>query len=127
MFIVHKKGAYIRPHKHLSKSESLHVMEGTAYLVVFDDKGEITEIIEMGDFSSGNNFYYRMSGPYYHTLLIKSDYFVFHETTNGPFNRSDTVFAPWAAAEDNSIAVGEFMNNLEVYIKRFLSEDKKIS
>ena len=28
MFIVHSKGAYIRPHKHINKSESLHIIDG---------------------------------------------------------------------------------------------------
>ena len=28
MFIYHSKGAYIRPHKHLNKEESFHLISG---------------------------------------------------------------------------------------------------
>ena len=29
-------------------------------------------------------------------LIIKSEYFVFHEVTNGPFDKSKTIFPTWA-------------------------------
>ena len=45
MFILLSKETYIRPHKHLKKSESLHVQEGLADVVFFDDKSNITKII----------------------------------------------------------------------------------
>jgi hypothetical protein len=31
--------------------------------------------------------------------VINTPYVVFHETTNGPFDRAETEFAPWAPAE----------------------------
>jgi hypothetical protein len=31
--------------------------------------------------------------------MVISARFVFHETTNGPFNRADTECAPWAPEE----------------------------
>ena len=43
MFIVHPRGAYVRPHKHLDKSESMMIIEGEADYVMFDSKGNITE------------------------------------------------------------------------------------
>ena len=49
MFIVHKKGAYVRPHKHLNKIESVHVIEGLVDVVLFDESGTVTQIIPMGD------------------------------------------------------------------------------
>src|SRR4030042_3603215 len=90
MLIVHTKDTYVRPHKHLNKSESFHIIEGSADVVVFDDDGNITEVIQMGDYSSGRKFYYRISDPYYHTLNITSQFLLFHETTKGPFRRADT-------------------------------------
>lgn len=112
MFITHVKGAYVRPHKHLGKIESFHVIEGTVDVVVFDDAGNITGITRMGDYQSGRTFYHRLSEPTFHTLLITSDVLVFHEITNGPFRREDTIFAAWSP-EDNDVGpVDNFMEEL---------------
>lgn len=112
MLIVHTKDAYIRPHKHFKKSESLYVIEGSADAVIFDDNGEITETIHLGDYNSGKTFYYRISKPLYHTLLIKTKTFIFHEVTNGPFNRVYTTFAEWSPAEDDTKGAACFMKKL---------------
>lgn len=120
MLIVHTKDTYVRPHKHLNKSESFHVIEGSVDVIVFDEDGSIIEVIRMGDYLSGRRFYYRMSDPYYHTLLIRSDFLVFHETTNGPFKKSDTILAPWAPDETDSAAVKEFMEHLAQAVESFL-------
>jgi len=112
MLIIHMKDTYVRPHRHLNKSESLYVIEGEAYAVMFDEAGKIIDIIRMGDYKSGHKFYYKISTPVYHTLLITTDFFVFHETTNGPFNKSETVFAAWAPEENDNENVAKFMGRL---------------
>jgi len=117
MFIVHKKGTYVRPHKHLNKSESAHIIEGSAYFIVFDDKGSITDVTEVGDYSSGYKFYYRVADAAYHTLFITSDYLVFHETTKGPFKKLDSEFAPWSP--DDNGDVKKFMNDLTKSIENY--------
>ena len=61
MFIVLLKNCYIRPHKHLKKSESLSVIDGEADAIIFDDKGKVTKKIELGNYISGKEFYYRIS------------------------------------------------------------------
>lgn len=99
MLIIHHKNTYIRPHKHRGKSESFHIIEGTADIVIFDEQGNISDVISMGDYLSGKNFYYRMPEGLYHTIMITSDVIVFHEVTSGPFNKADTIFAPWAPQE----------------------------
>jgi cupin fold WbuC family metalloprotein len=35
MLIVHMSGAYVPPHKHVGKTESMHVVEGIADVVFF--------------------------------------------------------------------------------------------
>ena len=112
MFIVHTKDTYVRPHKHLRKSEALHVIEGTVKMVMFDDAGNITGITAMGDYRSGLPFYHRLPGSLFHTLLITSDVLVFHEITNGPFNKSDTIWAPWAPEEGEVRPIANFMKEL---------------
>jgi len=99
MLIVHTKDTYVRPHKHIHKSESFHVVEGVVDVIVLDEIGKVVEVIEMGDYVSGRRFYYRIDAPAYHTLIIRSDVLVFHETTNGPFRREDAVFASWSPAD----------------------------
>ena len=112
MLIIHTKDTYVRPHKHLNKSESFHVIEGSVDIVIFDEQGEFREVIPMGEYSSGRAFYYRMETALYHTLLIHSDFLVFHEITKGPFHRSDTVFAPWAPQESDPEACGAYLRKL---------------
>lgn len=113
MFIVHSIGAYVRPHKHLGKPESFHVIEGRVDVVLYGEQGSVTEVIQMGDYASGLPFYYRIADATYHTLLIRSPVLVFHEVTSGPFDRAATIFAPWSPAESDGAAVGLFMTNLQ--------------
>ncbi len=117
MFIVLGKGNYIRPHRHPDKSESFHVVEGSAAVVIFDERGAPIECVELGDYSSGRRFYFRIDRPLFHSVVVRSDRFVFHETTNGPFNRSDTEFAPWAP-EENDVDTGiSFLYNMLHHIE----------
>lgn len=113
MLIVHTKGAYIRPHKHFNKTESFHVIEGDLKVVVFNDAGNIKEVIDMGGYTSGKDFYYRLADSDFHTVIPISDLVVFHEITNGPFIREDTVFADWAPAETDYEQQKLFLDNLE--------------
>jgi len=112
MFVVYVKETYVRPNKHLGKDESLHILEGMADFVFFDDAGNITEVVPLGDFSSGRQFYCRIPDSAYHTLLIRSDVIVIHESTPGPFERADTIFAPWAPEEVDVAAVEEYVARL---------------
>jgi cupin fold WbuC family metalloprotein len=120
MLIVHEKNTYIRPHKHLNKTESVHLIEGLADFVVFDDEGNIKDVLQLGEYGSTRGFFCRMSEPLYHTLLIHSEFLIFHETTNGPFNRSDTLFAPWSPDETDKPARTAFLRQLQSESQSFL-------
>ena len=119
MLIVHSKNTYVRPHKHLGKPESFHVIEGRADIIVFDENGDVRDVIQMGNYGSDRAFYYRISTTLYHTLLIRSDVLVFHETTTGPFNRADTVFAPWSPEESDSAGCALFMEKLTLTVENY--------
>jgi cupin fold WbuC family metalloprotein len=117
MLIIHTRDTYVRPHKHLNKSESFHVIAGRVDVVFFDENGRVDQVTQMGDYASGLCFYYRVQHPVYHTLLIQSDVLVFHEATNGPLDRRDTLFAPWAPDNDNTEAQSAFMSQLLLSIQ----------
>jgi cupin fold WbuC family metalloprotein len=109
MLIAISSDSYIHPHKHLRKSESFHIVEGTVDIVMFDDAGAVTDVIELGDVASGRNFYYRLSDSVFHTLVIHGDFLVMHEVTNGPFVREETVLAPFAPGEERRDAALAYM------------------
>lgn len=120
MLIALSKGTYVRPHRHARKTESFHVVEGLGRVVIFDDKGDIRNVVEMGPPGSGRPFYYRLQKPYYHTVLVTSDAFVIHETTDGPFKASETEFAPWAPEEEDPLGRRAFLKQLRATIDNFV-------
>lgn len=99
MLIVLARGVDVLPHKHIRKSESFHVIEGSLKVVFFDDSGIEIESVYMGEVSSGLTFFYRLSKPLYHTVIPLSEIVVFHETTNGPFRKEDLILAPWCCKQ----------------------------
>ena len=119
MLIVLTRAVYIRPHKHLNKTESFHVIEGSAIVLFFDDTGAIAEAMPIGDAASGRTFYFRNEDSRYHTQIVTSDFLVFHEITNGPFNRADTLFAPWSPGETETAAVRSFVEKLQRQAAQF--------
>jgi cupin fold WbuC family metalloprotein len=96
MIIAIDASSYVRPHKHPRKSEAFHIIEGKADIVVFHEDGEIDRVIELGPPGGRRPFYYRMSGAFFHTLIIRSELLIVHEITNGPFRPAATVFADFA-------------------------------
>lgn len=117
MLIVHHRDAYVRAHRHLGKAESMHIIQGETDLVLFDDAGKVTEVISMGEFGSGRPFYYRMSDAIYHSLIIRSEWLVFHEVTSGPLRREESEFAPWAPGDDDAAAVQAFLASTERHLR----------
>ena len=128
MIIVHHKGNYIPPHKHPGKSESFHIVEGCLMVVVFDDNGDIHDVIEMSERKVMEGlFYYRLSKSLFHTVIPCSSIVVFHETTNGPFRRQDMIFAKWAPGEnDPEEQQLAYINDLKVKIEEFNSRNSPV-
>ena len=112
MLICLDKETYVRPHKHIAKSESIHVISGLATLIFFDESGQPTETIALGPYQSGRTFFFRTAQEVYHTLFLESDSFVFHETTVGPFDPTQTVYAEWAPREDDPLR-WEYLKQLQ--------------
>ncbi len=120
MLIALDRETYLRPHRHIEKSESFHVIEGQADVVMFDEAGEIAEVIRMGPPGGERCFFYRQSEARFHTLVIHAPMFVIHETTNGPFAADRTIFADWAPEEGTPDA-DDYMAALRERVARFLT------
>ena len=118
MLIVHEKSCYVRPHKHLNKTESFHIIEGKADIILFHEDGVIDQVISMGDMASGLKFFYRLPPACYHTLVIHSDVLVFHEITNGPFRQEETALASWSPEEADLDAVSRYMAMLASFTQK---------
>lgn len=112
MIIVFARDSYVRPHMHLDKSESFHIIEGHMAVLIFDAEGALQNVFRMGPAASGETFFYRLSESSYHTVIPQSPLVVFHEATNGPFRREDTLYAPWAPDDIASDAVNKYTARL---------------
>ncbi len=110
MFVIYTSMTYVKPNKHLGKDESLHILEGQADFFFFDESGKLTGIIPLGDYNSGRQFYCRVPASAYHSMIMRTDTLVIHEATPGPFDRADTIWAPWAPDEPAQVAA--FMDRL---------------
>lgn len=124
MLIVLAQRSYVRPHKHHAKCESFHIIEGDVDVVVFDDTGGIREVLPLGEPASGRPFFYRLDAPAFHTLILRSDPVVLHETTAGPFRPGDAEFASWAPAEDDPTACTRFTAELTRRVDEHLAQQR---
>ena len=113
IFIVHPKDAYVRPHKHLDKIESMLVIDGEVDYIMFDDNGKVDNVVKMGDCKTKKPFYQTIRKDTFHTLIIKSEWLVFLEITNGPFDKNATLFAPWSPEDADVNSIVSFMSELE--------------
>jgi len=109
MLIIHTNKCYVRPHKHVNKIESITVLEGRAKIIVFNDDGSIFAEVNIGEHGSGRAFYHRMNVEKFHMFIVQSDFFVFHEVTQGPFDKKYTVFPDWAPKKYNQEFINKFI------------------
>jgi len=116
MIIVHTVDTYVRPHRHTTKSESFHLIEGNFTVIIFDDEGQIIRKIPMSATDSSRSFCYRIAPGIWHTLVAESEFIVFHETTAGPFAPNQAEFAPWSPQEGEE-AVNPYLDSLRNSLK----------
>ena len=126
MIVILKLDTCMLPDKHLTKVESYHIIQGLADVVLYDEAGNIGDVVRLGDYASGRPFYLRVRTPaFYHSLIIRSDVLIYHETATGPFRKSDMVVAPWTPPESDAARVKAFMCDLERRVDQFLARREK--
>ncbi len=112
MIILERAGRYYRPHKHLQKGETWHIMEGTMGVFVFDADGNL---IEANTISAGE--IYRLSLDTYHALIPLSDAIIYHESKPGPFlGQEDSLYPEWAPDGSDPEATAAFIDKLKQLI-----------
>ena len=99
MIIVHAKECYVRPHSHPERDESIYILEGEADFLIFDETGEISQIVELGDITSGKTLYKKIPRNTLHSLIFHTPHLVFKEVTSGPFNPDATYHPNWSPPE----------------------------
>ena len=117
MVIALDRETYLRPHRHDEKSETFHIIEGTASVVIFDGHGTIEQVINLGGETGAR--LYRLDEPHYHTLVIHSEMLVLHEITNGPFTPGATDYAAFAPAEDDISNASGYLDDLRARLENF--------
>ena len=120
MFIALRQDSYVRPHRHLNKTESFHLIEGSCHVVILDDNTRVVRVIPMGDYESGLNFFLRIPARCHHTIVIRSKILVFQEITRGPFKREATDFPPWSPDEMDVVACHTFTERISKEVDAYL-------
>jgi len=116
MFIAYTNEVYVRPHKQLNNEVSYYIIEGKASLILFNDIGDIEEVIKLDAANHGVACYCRLTADKYRMMLVESATLVFHEVTKGPFSPSQTIFAQWAP-EEKSDKVQDFLITINKYLE----------
>jgi len=112
LFIAMEPGTYIRPHRHTDppKPECFMAVRGKLALVVFDDDGEVKQVVCFGD--GCDTLAIDLPAGVWHSIIVLEPGSIFFETKPGPYvAMSDKDFAPWAP-EENSPEVGSYLSVL---------------
>ncbi len=92
------RGSYCTPHRHLEppKAEGLLILRGTLAICIFDDAGNVQEVVGLGKDNVGID----LEPGVWHTVLAVSEVAVCYEVKPGPYiAATDKQFAPWAPRE----------------------------
>ena len=112
LFNAVEPGSYVRPHRHIHspKPECLVAVRGRMALVIFDELGDIEQIVPFGD--SYDVLAVELPPDVWHMLVALVPGSVFFEAKAGPYDPSlDKEFAPWAPA-DNSAAAEQYLADI---------------
>jgi cupin fold WbuC family metalloprotein len=110
MIILQHARNYYRPHKHLPKGVTFHIIEGSLAVFVFNEDGQVFgfTVLKFRD-----SYVYRVEADTYYAAIPLSDVVIYHESKPGPFLReNDSLFPPWAPDGSQEDEVNTYKNNL---------------
>ena len=91
MIILQQKKNFYKPHKHLRKGKTYHMVRGKMVTIIFTNNGKISTccLIKKGDI-------YRTPINKFHTFVPISKFVIYHESKVGPFlKKRDSIFPKW--------------------------------
>jgi cupin fold WbuC family metalloprotein len=117
--LCYTSDTFNRPNRH-PMAESFHVLEGACDVIFFTEDGRPDKVLRMEAAVRGNGRPFIVQFPVmvYHTMIVRSQWLVIHETCRGPFVRGTTTqYAPWAPRETDATDIEDFLAKLEGYCK----------
>jgi cupin fold WbuC family metalloprotein len=94
IIIETKNGRYYRPHKHLLKAETCHIIKGVLDIFLFNDCGTVSKCVTLAE---NQSLIMRIGAGVWHTALPSTPFCIYHESKLGPFDStSDVIFPKWA-------------------------------
>lgn len=110
MITLECKGKYCRPHKHLTKGETCHIIEGLIGAFVFDDGGRVIDACLL---EPRGNFLYSIGVNMYHAIMPISDLVIYHESKPGPFlGEADSLYPDWVPDWSDPVKARVYMAQL---------------
>jgi cupin fold WbuC family metalloprotein len=125
MIITLEKDSYVKPHRHLNKTESYFVIQGEVQLIYFDEEGSIIKSYVLRSYEKGGIFYLRSSNNFWHTLVVNSNQATILEITSGPLQEEETIFASWAPDPETKEKAALYLNSLRNETKDSLNSSRK--
>ena len=102
----------MRPHLHPSKEkiEKMYLIHGSFALIIFDDKGEVTESIIL---EKGKKEFIAVPAFTWHTYVMLTDKVIVYEEMDGVYDPSSwKEMASWAPLE-NSFQAALYLEKLK--------------
>lgn len=101
--ICYDKSSYIRPNKHIGKSESVLVLQGEIDIYIFNDYGDLIDLIPLGKYNSKKSCYAKIPANTWHGLRsVGSTPVIMKETISGPYDSSTLMWADFAPNESET-------------------------
>lgn len=113
--------SYVQPHKHTEKekTETFRILKGSAFVVFFDDEGQITNKIELNAEPDGRKIA-TVRPDKWHTFVPMSPETVILEAkrqpTGGYKADTDKTMAPWAPNPGDLVAEQTYLAKLKASI-----------
>lgn len=112
MIVLIRSGEYYRPHKHLSKMDTMLIIEGELAVFTFDNDGGIIDYCRL---MPGLSIIYKTAMNVYHAAYPISNTAIYFESREGPFTEAgDSVFAPWSPQPEDTKGINQYHNRLKM-------------
>jgi len=97
MLMIHTYPQCTKPHrtsvsKNKNKTVSYHAIDGEAVVYLYDKNGNVTDEIAISSYDDNQPYLCRLNAEIFRSMKSSTNYFMFLETSSGPFNDSDTVW-----------------------------------